>query len=256
MKILITGANGYVGNTFHQYFKDKYDVTVITKDKVDLINLKEVKEFFKEKYFDVVIHCAIVGGGRLDVDDPKVLDNNLKMFYNLAECESSFGKLLHFGSGGEKQDTFYGLSKKVINESIKNKDKFYNIRILAVFNEDELEYKFVKSNIKNYINKKSINIFQNKYMDFFHMNDLITLVEHYVNNNNLPKVINCCYKYPVTLYDVAKIINNLNDYKVDIKIEKWDMAPPFNGEFIDLGLQFIGLEQGIKNVYNKLKNEN
>lgn len=256
MKILITGANGYVGNKFHQYFKDKYDVTVITKDKVDLINLEEVKEFFKEKYFDVVIHCAIVGGGRLDVDDSKVLDNNLKMFYNLVECESSFGKLLHFGSGAEKQDTFYGLSKKVINESIKNKDKFYNIRILAVFDENELEYKFVKSSIKNYINKKSINIFQNKYMDFFHMSDLITLIEHYVNNNDLPKVIDCCYNYSVTLYDVAKIINSLNDYKVDIEIKNWNMAPPFNGEFTDLGLKFIGLEQGIKNVYNKLKNEN
>jgi hypothetical protein len=33
------------------------------------------------------------------------------------------------------------------------------------------------------------------------------------------------------------------------------MAPPFNGNFTDLGLNFIGLEQGIKNVYDKLKNE-
>ena len=38
-------------------------------------------------------------------------------------------------------------------------------------------------------------------------------------------------------------------------MKEWDMAPPFNGNFIDLGLKFIGLEQGIKNVYNKLKNE-
>ena len=33
------------------------------------------------------------------------------------------------------------------------------------------------------------------------------------------------------------------------------MAPPFNGKFVDLGLNFIGLKQGIKNVYDKLKNE-
>jgi dTDP-4-dehydrorhamnose reductase len=256
MKILITGANGYVGSTFNQSFKNEYDVTTLTKEQVDLLNTDDVKEFFNNKYFDVVIHCAIVGGGRLDIDSPNILDNNLKMYYNLVECESSFGKLLHFGSGGEKQDTFYGLSKKVINESIKNKDKFYNIRILAVFDENELEYKFVKSNVNNYINKKDIFIFQNKYMDFFHMEDLITLIKHYINNDNLPKVINCCYDHSPTLYDVAQIINSLNDYKVNIKIENWGMAPPFNGDFIDLGLKFIGLEQGIKNVYNKLKNEN
>jgi hypothetical protein len=66
----------------------------------------------------------------------------------------------------------------------KNKDKFYNIRILAVFDENELEYKFVKSNVNNYINKKDIFIFQNKYMDFFHMEDLIILIKHYINNLN------------------------------------------------------------------------
>ena len=77
----------------------------------------------------------------------------------------------------------------------------------------------------------------------------------YCINNNIPKVIDCCYSYSPTLYDVACIINNLGNHKVNINIKEWEMAPPFNGEFIDLGLNFIGLEQGIKNVYNKLKNE-
>ena len=254
MKILITGANGYVGTTFYQSFKDKYDVTTLTKEKVDLINTENVKNFFKDKYFDVVIHCAIVGGGRLDTDDPKVLDSNLKMFYNLVECDSSFGKLIHFGSGGEKQNTFYGLSKKVINESIKNKDKFYNIRILNVFDENEVDYKFIKTNIKKYLNKQDIEIFQNKFMDFFYMPDFITLIDYCINNN-ISKEIDCCYKTSPTLYDVAQIINNLNNYKVNINIKEWNLAPNFTGNYTDLGLPFIGLEQGIKNVYNILKDE-
>ena len=53
--------------------------------------------------------------------------------------------------------------------------------------------------------------------------------------------------------DVAQIINNLSDYKININIEEWGMAPLFNGSFTDLGLNYIGLEQGIKEVYNKLK---
>ena len=255
MKILITGANGYIGKTLNKAFKDKYNITLLTRQIVDLYDSNQVKEFFKEKYFDVVIHCAIKGGGRLDIDDSNTLDINLKMYYNLVDNETHFNKLIHFGSGAEKQNTFYGLGKKVINESIKNKDKFHNIRILAVFNENELEAKFVKTNIFNYINKKDIEIFQNKYMDFFHMDDLIILIKHYINNDNLPKVINCCYNHCVSLYDVAQIINNLDTHKVNINIKHWDMAPPFNGKFVDLGLNFIGLKQGIKNVYDKLKNE-
>lgn len=255
MKILITGAKGYIGTALYNALKSKHEVVGLGKKDLDLTNLIQVKNFFQDKYFDVVIHCAITGGNRLDIDDSSILDNNLKMFYNLVECESNFGKLIHFGSGAEKQNTFYGLSKKVINESIKNKDKFYNVRILAVFDENELTTKFVKTNIFNYINKRDIEIFQNKYMDFFHMNDFILLIEYYIENNSLPKEINCCYSYPVTLYDVAQIINDLDNHKVNINIKHWDMAPPFNGEFTDLGIQFIGLEQGIKNVYNKLKNE-
>ena len=251
MKILITGANGYIGRTLNNAFKDKHDITLLTRQVVDLYDLNQVKEFFNEKYFDVVIHCAIKGGGRLDIDDSNTLDTNLKIYYNLVECESHFDKLIHFGSGAEKQNTFYGLSKKVINESIKNKDKFYNVRILNVFDENELDYKFIKSNIKKYLNKQDMEIFQNKYMDFFYMPDFVNLM-NYCINNDIPKVVDCCYKYSPTLYDVAQIINNLESHKVNIKIKEWGLAPDFTGEFIDLGLDYIGLEQGIKEVYNKL----
>lgn len=254
MNILITGANGYIGKTLNKNFKDKYNITLLTKKTVDLCDLNQVKDFFKEKYFDVVIHCAIKGGGRLDIDDSNVLDDNLRMFYNLVEHESHFNKLIHFGSGAENQNTFYGLSKKVINESLKNKDKFYNVRILNVFDENELDYKFIKSNIKKYLNNQNIEIFQNKYMDFFYMPDFVKLIDYCINNK-IPKVINCCYSTSFTLYGVAQIINNLNNHKVNIDIKNWEMAPPFTGEFEDLGLKFIGLEQGIKNVYNTIKNE-
>ena len=177
------------------------------------------------------------------------------MYYNLLECKDHFNKLFYFGSGAEKQDTFYGLSKKVLNQSIQGKDNFHNIRIFAVFDENELESKFVKTNIRNYITEKDIEIFQNKYMDFFYMDDLITLIDYCIVTDNLPKEINCSYNHFTTLYDVAQIINNLDDYKVNINIKEWEMAPTFNGEFMDLGLNYIGLKQGIKNVYNKLKDE-
>ena len=255
MKILITGANGYIGKTLYNSLNTKYDVIPLSRKELDVTNLKQVKNYLKHKYFDVVIHCAVEGGLRLEPEHSYILDSNLKMYYNLLECKDHFNKFFYFGSGAEEQDTFYGLSKKVLNQSIQDKDNFHNVRIFAVFDENELESKFVKTNIYNYITRKDVQIFQNKYMDFFYMDDLITLMNYCITTNNLPKEINCSYNYSPTLYDVAQIINNLSDYKVNINIEKWGMAPIFNGSFIDLGLNYIGLEQGIKNVYNKLKNE-
>ena len=255
MKILITGANGYVGKSLYEAFKKQYEVTTLTRKEADLTNLEQLKSFFKDKYFDVIIHCAIKGGYRIAKDAPDVVDDNLKMYYNMLECKEHFNKFIHFGSGAERQDTFYGLSKKVIKESIQDKPNFYNIRIFAVFNENEAESRFVKTNIYNYINRKNIQIFSNKYMDFFYMDDLVLLVKYYIDNNKLPKEIDCSYNHLTTLYDVAEIINGLSDYKVNIKINNWEFDKPFNGKFTDLGLKFMGLEQGIINTYSKLKNE-
>ena len=68
MKILITGSKGYIGVALYNALKDRYKVVGLSKEDIDLTDLNQVKEFFQNKYFDVVIHCAIVGGGRLDVN--------------------------------------------------------------------------------------------------------------------------------------------------------------------------------------------
>jgi GDP-L-fucose synthase len=253
MRILITGANGYIGKSLTNALKNKHEVTPLTRQSVDLTVYDDVKNFFEGRVFDVVIHCAIEGGYRLKEDSPDVIDNNLKMYYNLLDFQNHYGKLFHFGSGAEKQDTFYGLSKKVINQSIQNKPKFHNVRIFAVFDENENSSRFVKTNICNYIDRRDMNVFTNKYMDFFYMEDFITLIKHCILQDNLPKVIECCYDYKTTLYDIAEIINGLDNHKVKINLTSNIFDEPFNGKFVDMGLEFIGLEQGIKNVYNKLK---
>jgi len=254
-KILITGGNGYVAQSLYNAFKDKYDITLITKKDFDLTDSFETLKFFSNKTFDVVIHTAIVGGSRLKLEDSSILDNNLKMYYNLLDQQNKYTKFIYFGSGAEfKALTPYGLSKFVINQSTKDKPNFYNLRIFGVFDENEWETRFIKTNIKRYIDKEAIQIFEDKMMDFIYMKDLITLVEHYLNNDDLPKEIDCMYLGTKSyLSDIARIINKLNDYEVPILIGK--MTSSYIGHYHPFNLDFIGLEQGIKETYNKLKNE-
>ena len=183
------------------------------------------------------------------------MDINLVMYYNLLQHKSHYTKLIHFGSGAEiyNSDLPYGLSKKIIANSISEIENFYNIRIYGVFDENELETRFIKSNIKRYINKQHIEIYQNKHMDFFYMKDLISLVNFYIlNNNDLPKEIDCVYSESKTLYHIANIINKLDEYQVEIKINKPGLGKEYIGKFTDLGLNYIGLEKGIKNVYDNI----
>jgi GDP-L-fucose synthase len=255
-KILITGSNGYIAKSLYNAFKDKYDVTCITRQDFDLTNLSETLKYFSGKYFDIVIHCAVSGGSRLRLDSWNDMDNNLKMYYNLLSCKDKFTKLIHFGSGAETNspESPYGLSKRVIANSILEQKDFYNIKIFAVFDENELDTRFIKGNIKRYINKEPIVIHQDKWMDFFYIKDLISLVNYYITNNDLPKQIDCSYPGLYKLSEIANMINKLDEYEVDIKIEKEGIDLPYYG-MANVLLGFIGLEQGIKEVYNKLKNE-
>ena len=153
MNILITGGNGYIAKSLTLGLGD-YNITSITRNDFDLTNRSSTDAWFKEKYFDVVIHTAIEGGSRLKQDDSSVFYNNLQMFYNLYYNKSHFNKFIYFGSGAELENPSdpYGLSKKIINDLIKYEFGFFNIRIFGVFDENELNTRFIKSSIEKYLN--------------------------------------------------------------------------------------------------------
>jgi GDP-L-fucose synthase len=259
MRILITGGNGYIAKSLYNNLYSKYKIVSITRQDFDLTDSFETIKYFSDKYFDIIIHCAVSGGSRLKSDDWGVLDDNLKMYYNLLNCKNKFTKLIHFGSGAEliSQNTPYGLSKHIIRQSILRKDNFYNIRIFGVFDENELDTRFIKGNIKKYLNNQSITIHQDKFMDFFYMKDLVSLVEYYILNENLPSEVNCSYNKKYTLSNIANIINSLGNYRVNVDYNTEGMAEDYNFKDINPlpNISFIGLENGIKQVYDKLKNE-
>ena len=253
MKILITGGNGYIAKAL----SDKLDnVTSVTRKDFDLTDREATNDWFYGRYFDIVIHTAIKGGSRLQQDNSSVFYQNIQMFYNLLNNKHCFGKLLNFGSGAELSMPTdpYGLSKNVISKIIDNENNFYNIRIYGVFNENELDTRFIKSNIKRYINRKPIEIYQDKLMDFFYMEDLIRLVEYFIYENNLPKNIDCSYGNDNSLLDIAYIINDLSEYKVEINVGKATWGKDYVGNWNPLNIKWKGLEQGIKETYKKLLN--
>lgn len=252
--LLITGGDGYIAKSLYNSLKNSYEITTLTRNNFDLNHFKVLDSYLKHKYFDVVIHCAVSGGSRLKEDTIGDMDNNLQMYYNLLNCKDRFGKLIQFGSGAEitEPETPYGLSKRVISKSISEQENFYNIRIFAVFDENELDTRFIKGNIQRYINKEQIIIHQDKFMDFFYMKDLVSLVDYYIQNENPPKEIDCSYSESHSLFNIANMINNLDTHKVHITFNQNEMGEKYCGNS-NILLNYIGLEEGIKQVYNKLK---
>jgi nucleoside-diphosphate-sugar epimerase len=75
MKILLTGGEGYISKIIFENFKNSLEITKISRKDFDLTDSFETLKFFSNRYFDVVIHCAVVGGSRLKIDDFTVMDD-------------------------------------------------------------------------------------------------------------------------------------------------------------------------------------
>lgn len=257
MKVLITGYSGVIGKYLTTALsKQGHEITVWPASSIlDLSQRQSVDLFFQNKYFDAVIHCAAKGSGNPRSMDWSIMDQNLQMYYNLLAKRDQFGKFISIGSGAEfvLNDKPYGLSKRIIRTSMLDKEGFYNLRVFGVFSEDELETRFIKANLLRYIKKEPIEIHQDKYMDFIYMEDLIKVVKHYLTEDTLNPEVDCVYPYNYKLSQIANIINNLEDYRVDVRILTEGMGEGYCAFTKPLDLDFIGLEQGIKNVYNKLK---
>ena len=255
MKILITGGNGYIARSISNALWDKYHIIAPGKGELDLTDKSSVDKFFENKYFDVIIHTAIKGATTPRDPDETISFWNLVMFYNLLSKKDQFKKLINIGSGAERYlvDTPYGYSKNIINKLVHRYDNFYTLRVYGVFDENENDTRFIKSSIKKSISNEAIVVHQDKLMDFIYMPDLVSMISYYIEGNDLIKEVDCIYDDTVSLSNIAKQVNKLSINKVPINIKDPLPGQNYIGTYSDLPIALIGLEQGIKNVYNKLK---
>lgn len=269
-KILITGSNGYVARNLAKNLSD-YDLTLTNRTSLNLLDAKSVKNFFEHKFFDVVIHTATSGGSRLKEDSSDVFYENCLMHQNILNNASFFDRYISFGSGAELDRRYdidpsadiksaypidpYGMSKNFIAKSGLLYPNFYNLRIFNVFNHDELSTRMIKSNIINYLNKKPIIIHQDKWMDFFYMEDLIKVVKFVIDSDTKQKTINCSYFEKYKLSTIAEIINKLSDYKVEVQIKSTSIGYSYYGDYNMhlFDVDFTGLYNGIIETYDILR---
>ena len=71
-------------------------------------------------------------------------------------------------------------------------------------------------------------------MDFFYMDDLSEVVKFVIESNLNQKIINCSYKEKHKLSDIATMINNLLDHKVDIIVNDAKIGLNYFGDYNSL----------------------
>lgn len=186
-KVCVLGANGFIGKNLSIYL----DWVGVTRLELDLTDQLAVEEYFKTHTYDVVIHCAVMGGSRLKVDDESVTHKNLLMFENVVRVFK--GKLIYFSSGaalrGNPPTDPYGLSKWLIDRRIETIPNAYSLRIWGCYGPGELPTRF------SAVCKKEghVIIERDRYFDFIDVEDVKKVVLEYVKGDRNEKQYNLVY---------------------------------------------------------------
>ena len=225
MKCYLTGSEGFIGKNILEQLK--YDFTAPPHEELDLLDGQAVADFFKDKHFDVIIHCANVGG-RNPNEGEDIFYQNINMFDNLLKNKSHFDKLINLGSGAEygKQEPivnvdedferipedYYGMAKQVIGRTIEKINNGINLRCFGVWGKYEAEDRFITSLIKD----KHVSVNNCKF-SYCYIDDLVKIIDWFINNKSKHKTYNVG-GIKIELKDIVKRFDKvvgITEYGID-----------------------------------------
>jgi len=198
MRVCVLGAGGFIGRNLLK----NTDWVGVTRHDLDLTDQCAVEKYFDEHEYDVVIHCAVIGGSRLKQDDGDVAYKNILMFENVVRVFN--GKLIYFSSGaalrGNPPTDPYGLSKWVIDRRIETISDAYSLRIWGCYGDGELPTRF-SAVCKR---EKHVIIDKDRYFDFIDVKHVKCIVKQYVDGEIHDKEFDLVYEKKLLLSQWAE----------------------------------------------------
>ncbi len=217
MKVLITGATGFIGsNILKRLIEEHYEVIVIKRSTSDIRLVEEylklcdaydsdidpLDKIFSKHKIDAIIHCAIMYD-RTEQKYDKLLSVNVKFPLELLKLavehkvklwintDSFFQKQLEEENNRKIYMEGYVLSKKQFQEwgkvYAKRKEiSFVSLQLEHVYGENDREGKFVSyihGACKNNVDKVSLSE-GSQIRDFVYVGDVVSAYINILNNIN------------------------------------------------------------------------
>lgn len=260
MKVAIIGSNGFIGSYLVKTLSKNHTVLPVTRQTVDIANYASVQHWLGKNRPDVVVNCAISGGGPAvnDINYSHV-QHDLTAFLNFYNSGHAF-RYINIGSGAEFdrrtdissvcEDEIvnrcpvesYGFVKNTIARMCLDRDNFYTLRLFGCFDSSEPDFRL----FKRFRLTNKLNIVD-RYFDFISLRDFATIVEYYLIGIN-PKDMNCVYEDKMLLSDQ---LNLFAKYQVPYGELVWEtkLDKSYTGDgnkLAALDIKLLGLEESIR----------
>ncbi len=256
MKILVTGANGYIGTkVIKELLENDVDViaTDINNENID-IRAKFVKaNIFDEndnwyEYFgkpDICLHMAWRDGFVHNSDKhmgdlsshykfaKNLIDNGLKKFVSMGSMHE-----IGYHEGAIDENTpcnplsQYGIAKNALRKSLElycnqKQCAFQWLRGYYIFGDDAFGNSIfckIRQAVKDGKKEFPFTTGKNKY-DFIYINDLAKQITAAVMQNKVLGIINVCSGHPVSLADQIEWYIKINNLPITLNYGKYPDRP-------------------------------
>lgn len=277
MKILITGASGFVGRNMKEYLEKNnrgYEIHAPSSKELDCLDECAVTEYLRQQRFDYILHFAVYGDG-IDKtkDGTRILDYNLRIFFNFAKNARYYGKMYYTGSGAEYDKRYtiskvtekeigksipidqYGLMKYTINQIIEKSDNIYNMRLFGIFGKYEYyPVKFISLACCKAIKGLPLAMRQNVYFDYLWIDDFCRMLEYFLHHEPKFHTYNMVSGQKISLQEICEAVLVVSGKDSPVYICKEGLANEYtasNARFLSecTGFEYTPIEKAIEELY-------
>jgi GDP-L-fucose synthase len=271
--ILITGGSGFIGKNLVEQLSATYQIWAPTHHELELLDTSAVDRFFAEHPVEAVVHCAVRPGHRNAADPSRQLEYNLRMFFNLVRNVSSQQKLVLLNSGlvyglehyqPKMPESYFdqrlpvdegGLSKYVAAKYIERCPNMVELRVFGVFGKyEDYAIRFISNMICKALFNLPLTIKQNRRFDYVYIDDLVPIVDYFVQNSPSRRAFNVTPDRAVTLEEIARLVLEVAGKDLPIKVAQAGMGVEYSGDNTLLrqeikNLKFTLLRQAIERLF-------